>query len=134
CGKSTLRDVIAALVRRPLRAVGLSDGSIHRVIGDLRPTLLVDEAQRLSASEQPNTCVVLNSGFTKGDKIPRYNAETGAMDWFDPACPKLVSGIGTFLDEQALSRAFILELRRATDEEASKLTDGAFFDPKAPRI
>ena len=55
CGKSTLRDVIAALVRRPLRAVGVSDGSIHRVIGTLRPTLLVDEAQKLTAKTQPNT-------------------------------------------------------------------------------
>jgi DNA polymerase I len=134
CGKSTLRDVIAALVRRPLRAVGLSDGSIHRVIGTLRPTLLIDEAQKLTASEQPNTCVVLNNGFTKGDQIPRYNTETGVMDWFDPACPKLISGIGTFLDEQALSRAFVVEMRRATDEEQSQLIDGAFFDSSSPKI
>ena len=39
------------------------------------------------------------------------------MEWFDPACPKLVSGIGTFLNEQALSRSFIIEMRRATEEE-----------------
>jgi hypothetical protein len=133
CGKSTLRDLIIALSRRSMRVASIPDGSVHRLVGLFRPTLCVDEAEKLT-KDRPNTVVVLNSGFEHGEKIPRFNTETGSFEYFDPACPKLVSGIGTYLEDHTLSRSFIIEMRRATEEEESKLTDGAFFNPGAPVI
>jgi DNA polymerase I-like protein with 3'-5' exonuclease and polymerase domains len=133
CGKITLRDLIIALSRRSMRVASIPDGSVHRLVGLFRPTLCVDEAEKL-AQDRPNTVVVLNSGFEHGEKIPRFNTETGTFEYFDPACPKLVSGIGTYLEDHTLSRSFIIEMRRATVEEENGLVDGAFFNPGAPRI
>lgn len=44
CGKSTLIDVLARLVARPLLSSGITPAALFRVVEAHRPTLLIDEA------------------------------------------------------------------------------------------
>jgi hypothetical protein len=70
CGKTTLLDVLAALVYRPLPAANCSASSIFRVVEKHRPCLLIDEADSfLSANEELRG--VLNSGHRRGGSVLR---------------------------------------------------------------
>src|SRR5579859_527739 len=47
CGKTTLLTVLGELVNRPVLAANISPSAFFRVIEELRPTLLIDEADTL---------------------------------------------------------------------------------------
>src|SRR5207244_5678936 len=46
CGKTTLLGVLSKLVNRPVAASNISPPAFFRLIEELRPTLLIDEATR----------------------------------------------------------------------------------------
>jgi putative DNA primase/helicase len=70
CGKTTLLDVLARLVYRPLPAANVSAAAVFRVIEGHRPCLLIDEADTfLAANEELRG--VLNSGHRRGGSVLR---------------------------------------------------------------
>src|SRR5260221_4341472 len=64
CGKTTLMTLISKLVNRPEVASNISSPAFYRAIEELRPTLLIDEADTLLPG---NTQLrgILNSGYTR---------------------------------------------------------------------
>jgi DNA polymerase I len=133
CGKTAALEIDAALCRHSSSVVGIPDGSIHRLTGMFRPTLLGDEAEDLF-TERPNTREVFNAGYKHGMLVPRFNVETNQFEFFECACPKAVYGIGSFLGETTASRAFIIRITRATPSELERVQDVAFFNPEAQPI
>jgi putative DNA primase/helicase len=71
CGKTTLLDVLACLVPRPLSAANVSPSAIFRVIEGYRPTLLIDEADTLFGEGDDALRGVLNSGHRRGGAVLR---------------------------------------------------------------
>jgi hypothetical protein len=60
CGKSTLLNVLSALVNRPLLSSNISPPALFRVIEELQPTLLIDEADsRLRPSRSDGMMVAV---------------------------------------------------------------------------
>jgi len=64
CGKTTLLNVLAHLVPRPLVASNISPAAIFRTIDAARPTLLIDEADSF-ARENEELRGILNSGHSR---------------------------------------------------------------------
>ena len=64
CGKSTLLTVLRDLVNRPLLSTNISPSAFFRVIEELRPTLLIDEADRL-LKRNDELQGILNAGYTR---------------------------------------------------------------------
>ena len=62
CGKSTLLRVLSKLVPRPLPLSGVSAALLFRSIGDLRPTIMLDEADNAGLNDNPDLKIVLNEG------------------------------------------------------------------------
>jgi len=64
CGKTTLLAVLSELVCRPVVAANISSPAFFRVIEELRPTLLIDEADTfLQGNEELRG--ILNSGYAR---------------------------------------------------------------------
>ena len=64
CGKTTLLSVLSQLVNRPVVAANISSSAFFRVIEEVRPTLLIDEADTfLQGNEELRG--ILNSGYTR---------------------------------------------------------------------
>jgi putative DNA primase/helicase len=64
CGKTTLLGVLSKLVNRPVAAANISSSAFFRVIEEMRPTLLIDEADTfLRGNEELKG--ILNAGYTK---------------------------------------------------------------------
>ncbi len=64
CGKTTLLSILEQLVHRPVASSNISPAAFFRVIKDLSPTLLIDEADTfLKNNDQLKG--ILNSGYTR---------------------------------------------------------------------
>lgn len=62
CGKTTLLGVLSELVHRPVVAANISPSAFFRVIEEIRPTLLIDEADTfLQGNDELRG--ILNSGY-----------------------------------------------------------------------
>src|SRR5437867_13392297 len=63
CGKTTLLTVLSHLVNRPEIAANLSPPAFFRVIEEIRPTLLIDEADTF-LKRNVELRGILNAGYT----------------------------------------------------------------------
>ena len=77
CGKSTLLDVLGLLVNRPVRTANISPPAFFRVIDELQPALLIDEADTFLYSEELRG--VLNAGYQRsGGHVVRVTNEVSS--------------------------------------------------------
>jgi hypothetical protein len=90
-GKSTLVNTIGLLTPRPYIVGETTGPSLYRIIDHDRPTLILDDADRLFL-RKPDLAHIYNLGWTRGTKIPRMMG--GRVHLFDPFCPKLIGLIG----------------------------------------
>ena len=99
CGKSTLLEIVQHVVRRPLPATDTSEAAMFRAIDRWRPTLLIDEADRLFAKSRDLVGLV-NSGYSRtGQVIRAVEVQRGQLRTFDPVpfstyAPVALAGIG----------------------------------------
>jgi putative DNA primase/helicase len=70
CGKSTLLDVIHALVRRPQWAVNLTPAVTFRLVDRFQPTILLDEADATLPTYE-DLRSILDSGHHPRGEVPR---------------------------------------------------------------
>jgi hypothetical protein len=91
CGKSTEIAVVAALARRALPAGNVSGAALFRVIEQVQPTLLIDEADRIP--EDSDLWQLLNAGHTKGTPVWRIVGENLEPRCFSVFGPKVLSYI-----------------------------------------
>src|SRR5436190_6284610 len=64
CGKTTLLTVLSELVNRPVVSTNISSPAFFRVIEEVQPTLLIDEADTFLHGNH-ELRGILNSGYTK---------------------------------------------------------------------
>src|SRR5438477_51952 len=64
CGKTTLLNVLDRLVNRPVLASNISSPAFFRVIEELRPTLMIDEADTV-LHRNDELRGILNSGYKR---------------------------------------------------------------------
>jgi hypothetical protein len=131
CGKTTLLELLNELAHRAVAAANISPPAFFRVIEELSPTLLIDEADTfLPGNEQLrgilNSGNRIKSGFvlravTSG---PLADAEQNAEDpnasagiaRFSSWCPKAIATIGRLPDTLA-DRCIIIRMQRKTIQE-----------------
>jgi len=142
CGKSTLLDVLGLLVNRPVRTANISPSAFFRVIHELQPTLLIDEADTFLYSEELRG--ILNAGYQrKGGYVMRVTYEVssahdlpgdpkaggappvhgggsggrGQLAKFSCWCPKAIARIGR-LPHTLADRCIVLGMQRKLPSES----------------
>jgi hypothetical protein len=98
CGKSTLLDILAVVVPKPLPTSNISPAALYRVIQLRQPTLLLDEAQSLvrRGSEAAEVIrEILNAGISKTASVIRCSAsDPEELMTFHVYSPKVFAMIG----------------------------------------
>jgi putative DNA primase/helicase len=105
-GKTTALGVLRWMVPRPYAAVEATGAVIFRIVDRLKPTLLLDEADKLF---QRNTVLahVINASWTNGgQKIPRVGPGGGVVD-FDPYGAQAIAMKGLNAPDTTLSRCIL---------------------------
>jgi len=143
CGKTTLLTVLSELVHRPIVAANISSPALFRVIEEMRPTLLIDEADTfLQGNDELRG--ILNSGYSRktayvvrvaNHQVTQYHqpAADGAappggqpepvargatrLVRFSCWCPKILAAIGRLPDTLA-DRCIVLRMQRKTERES----------------
>jgi len=121
CGKTTLRDVLALLVPRPLPTENLSVAVLFRVIEAHKPTVLADECDAwLRDNEELRG--LLNAGHRRGGQALRCEGEGNEVRAFKVFAPAVLCGIGS-LPGTLHDRSIVIRLQRAKPSELSARFD-----------
>jgi putative DNA primase/helicase len=115
CGKTTLLDVLARLVLRPLPTGSVTAAALFRVVEGYRPTLLVDEADTF-LSEADELRGVLNSGHRKGGQVVRTVGDDHEPRAFSTFAAVTIAIIGNLPDTLA-DRSVTVDLKRRMPSE-----------------
>jgi hypothetical protein len=125
CGKTQLLDCLEQLVKRPWRAVSVSDAVLYRKITAHHPTLLLDEVDtifcRSKEEGKEGFRAMLNEGFRAGGKVCRCGgANNDELLEFNVFCAKAFAGIGKLPDTITDRSLQIALVRRAPDEKIAR--------------
>ena len=116
CGKTTLLELLASFVLRPLPTANITPATVFRGIESYRPTLLVDEADTFIRNSD-ELRGVLNSGHRRATAfVLRTSGDDYDVKAFSTWCPKAMAAIGQ-LPETLQDRSIVISLRRRAANE-----------------
>jgi putative DNA primase/helicase len=124
CGKTTLLDIVAQLVFRPLSTSGISGAAFYRTVEHSHPTLLADEGDSyLHENEELRGC--FNAGHKRGGQMIKCVGEDFEPRAFDVFGALAIAMIG-LPPATVLSRSISIRMRRAAPgDEFEPLTEPA---------
>lgn len=164
CGKTTLLGVLRKLVNRPVMAANISSPAFFRVIEEMRPTLLIDEADTflqgndelkgiLNAGYSRETAYVIRVSSVEGGGRKKMrsrkgihqlngvngrtrNEEESRLASFSCWCPKAMAAIGRLPDTLADRCVVIRMQRKVAGEkcERARQLDTAELNRKCARF
>lgn len=121
CGKTTLLDVLATLLPRPLRTENCTPAVLFRCVDKHCPTLLLDEVDTyLPAHEEMRG--MLNAGHRRGAKALRCEGDNNDIRAFNAFAPVVLAGIGS-LPGTLHDRSLLIPLVRAKPNEVVQRFD-----------
>lgn len=121
CGKTTLRDVLAVFMPRPLATENLSAPVLFRVIESHKPTVLADECDAwLRDNEELRG--MFNAGHRRGGQALRCEGDGHEVRAFNVFAPAVLCGIGA-LPGTLHDRSIIVRLERAKPGELRERFD-----------
>ena len=129
CGKSTLLEVMEAHVFRPLLFSSITGPALFRVVEALRPTLLIDEADRFMR-ENDALIGIVNCGHTRRTaRVIRTVEVDGNHEprAFSVWCPQVIAGIGSQADTIE-DRSIRIGLRRRLQTEQVRKRPADYFE------
>jgi hypothetical protein len=122
CGKTTLLDVMATMVPRPLRAESITSAVLFRLVASQRPTLLLDEVDSYRLDENEELRGLLNAGHKRGGTAYRCEGDSNTVRAFPVFAPVVLAGIGA-LPGTLHDRSIIVRLERAKPGEVTARFD-----------
>ncbi len=121
CGKTTLRDVVALFVPRPLCLENLTSAGAIRLAEQYAPVIMADEYDAwLKDNEELRG--LLNAGHRKGGVVVRCQGDNNEPRLFRVYTPAVLCGIGT-LPGTLHDRSIVIRLERAKPGELSARFD-----------
>jgi hypothetical protein len=117
-GKSRLTQVTGMASYRPILVVAPSAASIYRTIEKFHPTLVIDEANLSSQSEDTEAVFqILNAGNQRVYsviKVTKGSNDKQEVETLDCYGPKVITGLTTTDSRAFESRALHIEMRRTS--------------------
>lgn len=109
-GKTRLSELASFTCSNPRNFAAMTGPTLFRSIEQENPTLIVDEAEKLSSQGATDMRAILNVGYRKGQTIPRTFGST--IQEFKTYCPKIFVLIGDIFDTLR-DRSIIVTMKRA---------------------
>lgn len=112
-GKSRFgMEIMSFICNNPQPLTGVTAAVVYRMIRDLYPTFLIDEAERLGSEAASDLRENLNAGYRQGTYVARIDKNTpeGVAKW-PLFCPKLFVLIGDTFDT-LMDRSIVIRMVR----------------------
>jgi putative DNA primase/helicase len=104
--KTLLCGVVQRLTPNAVAAAELTGPNLYRIVDQMHPTLITDDAHRL-LERKPELAHIINVSWTRNNaRIPRQERVNGqwVTHWFDVFCPKIIAGINVTMPKDSESR------------------------------
>jgi len=112
CGKSTLMEVISAIVKNPLMVSNASIAVISRVAEKMQPTLILDEADTFIKNGDPQLIGLINSGHSKATaQVLKCDGDSFEPRAFSTWMPIVLASIGA-LPDTIMDRSIPISIHR----------------------
>ena len=136
-GKTRLLEVLELVCRNALTAGSITAAAVFQTIEHMRPTLLIDEVDRVfkvKGSEHTENLVgVLNDGFRVRGKAIR-GTQGGEPKTFSTWCPKALAGIeNSSLPDTVADRCIVVSLERKLKSDRVERLRGVDAEAKGLR-
>ncbi len=126
CGKTTLRDVLAELVPRPLPTENLTPAVMFRLIESHQPTILADEYDAWIRDNE-ELRGLLNAGYRRGSSAYRCQGDGHEVRRFNVFSPAVLCGIGS-LPGTLSDRGITIRMKRAKRGEVAARFDSRHLE------
>lgn len=117
-GKSRYVQAIGSICYRPFIVVSPSPASIYRLLDRYHCTLAIDEGNFADGGDDVSEIIkILNSGFQKGNVIPRVESGRDGefvVRTYDPFGPKLIASLKLFESQAFESRCIPAQMFETT--------------------
>lgn len=123
-GKTLVLELVHLLSARAWSVVSPSLSPLFRVIEQVSPTLILDEADTLSREHVGTFVAIFNDGVRRGGGVARTGKQSNdslEAEWFPVYCPKAVGSIGVPFGDATVSRTIRVVMQRATPDELARL-------------
>jgi putative DNA primase/helicase len=77
---------------------------------------------------RPDLAHIINAGWMRGVPIPRVDARTGDVHFFDPFCPKVLNGINLLAHLEPATRTRCITIKLLPKLEGEKVADHRHAD------
>jgi putative DNA primase/helicase len=122
CRKTTVKDIVELFVKRPLSNEGITLAALFRVVEQVQPTLLLDDADSwLLRDPKDERHSLINSGHKRGGKVIRCAPDTFELQSFSTFCAKAIIFIGRSKETLHNRSIEILLRRKVAGESISPL-------------
>lgn len=116
CGKTTVLELVGALVPKPLLASNVTAPALFRTINEFHPTCLLDEADTF-LPDREEMRGILNSGHRRSSaRVVRTTGDQHSPRLLSTWCPKVIGCIGR-LPDTLEDRAIEVRMRRRRRDE-----------------
>ena len=124
--KTAASKVVASLTPRAYIIVEPTGPAFYRFVDRVRPTLIIDDADRL-LPRRPDLAHIINASWTRGVPIPRVDA-SGNVHLFDPFCPKVLNGIDLLAHLAPATRTRCITIKLLPKLEDEEVADHRHAD------
>jgi hypothetical protein len=126
-GKTAASRMVALQSPRACMIVEPTGAAFYRLVDRLHPMLGIDNADKL-LPRRPDLAHIVNSGWMRGWPIPRVDARTGDVHFFDPFCPKVLNGINLLAHLEPATRTRCITIKLLPKLESEKVADHRHAD------
>jgi hypothetical protein len=112
-GKTQQLDLLGFLCANARNLTAISAASMRRIISGEKPTVLFDEAEKMSSESASTMRQILAAGYRKGSKVP-FPSGKNEVSYYDVFCPKAFAMIGDIQDV-IRDRSIVINMIRCTD-------------------
>jgi hypothetical protein len=117
--KTLLCGVAQRLTPNAVVAAELTGPNVYRIVDQMHPTLITDDAHRL-LERKPELAHIINVSWTRNSaRVPRQERVNGQWitHWFDVFCPKVIAGINVRMPTDTESRTIRVTMLPKLDHE-----------------
>jgi len=106
-GKTKVLDILECVAFNALKVISSTSAILFRLINALRPTLLLDEAERVGTRDTKEITEIINAGYKRGAMVPRCEGERNItirfFEVYGPKCLASIRGLGDTTEDRCIS-------------------------------
>jgi len=92
-GKTKVQDIFECVAFNAFKFVGVTPAVLFRIVHVLRPTLLIDEAEKMNTDQAGEIRAIINAGYKLGATVPHCVGDDHHVKYFEVYSPKCLAGI-----------------------------------------